>query len=350
MPHENEPLQPFNLDTMSGVFPGTRTPVYQRIRLRSPQDNRIEWCQLLWYSDPPSAVLTARSGDSSGSSTAQALLRLPSSVAASDLPAPLVAALADTGRRLMACGTCVHWQATKLTTDDGLPLGRCRWRGVASAEESPIGMPADIPEALELQSCLALDCTHFAVSAGGLPATAQASPDAEPSMRPRVAKSAELDPDRLPFWQRQWQRLRAKVEGTPKPADDPAHLILERSGVGAGTEPCFVCQGRIANLGALAVESPEGDKQTLSVWRCRDCHTTYFNNWIDRWERLDSLETEETYYRIAPAEAMAALSVIRSVAGGDHPAGRRQRHALRRHLLALVARHAPLSHQVRQGR
>lgn len=357
MPHENEPLQPFNLDTMSGVYPGTRTPVYQRLRLRSAHSSRVEWAQLLWYRDPPSAVLMARGQDGA----AQPLLHLPKDAAPAGMPAPLAEAVASTGRRLMACGMCAHWQVTPLTTDDGLPMGHCRWRPTAApsdmddAAAEPLG---DLPDVLGLQSCLALDCAHFSARLGGEtstpdPAPAAApdtEPEAAPPVRPRVANSAELDPDRLPFWQRQWQRLRTKVEGTPSPEEDPAHPILERSGVGAGTEPCFVCQERIANLGALAVESPEGDKQTLSVWRCRDCHTTYFNDWIDRWERLDSLETEETYYRIAPAEALTALNIIRSEAGGDHPAGRQQRHALRGRLLALVAQHEPLSHQVRQGR
>lgn len=69
--------------------------------------------------------------------------------------------------------------------------------------------------------------------------------------------------------------------------------IVERSGVGVGTTPCFACQGRIANLGALAVATPEGDKQTFSIWRCRTCYTCYLNDLIDRaGRRTDSLETE----------------------------------------------------------
>jgi hypothetical protein len=126
--------------------------------------------------------------------------------------------------------------------------------------------------------------------------------------------------------------------------------VVERSGVGAGTEPCFVCRGRLANLGALAVASPDGDKQTLSIWRCRLCHTTYLNDWIDRWERVESLETEEWYYRVAPAEAQLALEIIGREAGSDHPAGREARSHLRTDLMALIANGEPLSHQIRQGR
>ena len=99
-----------------------------------------------------------------------------------------------------------------------------------------------------------------------------------------------------------------------------ADRVVERSGVGAGTEPCFACQGRIANLGALAVATPEGDKQTFSVWRCRQCYTYYLNDWIDRWERTDNLETEERYYRLSPAEALEVLAVIENVVHAEHPA------------------------------
>ena len=126
--------------------------------------------------------------------------------------------------------------------------------------------------------------------------------------------------------------------------------VIERSGVGAGTEPCFACQGRIANLGALAVATPEGDKQTFSIWRCRACYTYYLNDWIDRWERTDSLETEERYYRLAPAEALAILAVIDNVVHGEHPARRHERGAERAWLLAFIGARAELSHQIRQGR
>jgi hypothetical protein len=168
----------------------------------------------------------------------------------------------------------------------------------------------------------------------------------ESTTHPRVKKSAELDPDRLPFWPRLWHRIRRHNQPTQPWADE----IIERSGVGAGTEPCFVCQGRLANLGALAVATPEGDKQTFSVWRCRSCYTTYLNDWTDRWERLENLETEERYFRIAPAEAYAALSIIHATAGAEHPGRRTERNLQRAQILALIEGEEPLSHQIRQGR
>ncbi len=129
-----------------------------------------------------------------------------------------------------------------------------------------------------------------------------------------------------------------------------AERLVERSGVGAGTEACSACQGRIANLAALAVESQEGDKETLSVWRCRTCFTLYLSDWVDRWERLESLETEETIYRLAPAEALAILTIIDGVAGGDHPRRRSERSEPREWIKSQMRDRAPLSHMIKQGR
>jgi hypothetical protein len=163
-----------------------------------------------------------------------------------------------------------------------------------------------------------------------------------------MVKSAELDEDRLPRGRRWLRRLQRWIGGpAPQPSGD---AIVERSGVGAGTEPCLACHGRIANLGALTVAAPEGDKETLSVWRCRNCYTTYLNDWIDRWERLDNLETEETYYRIAPAEAQEILAIIAAIPGADHPGGRTQRHRYREQVLEFVRGRAPVSRQIKQGR
>jgi hypothetical protein len=328
---------------MSGVFPGTRTAVYQRLYLTPLQPGRAPlWADLLWSADPPAVAVVPRPSGP----PAPPLARIEDPSAEPDLLARLRAALAAAGWQLNTCGVCRHWRGRGATNDDGVPLGSCGWRPPPSG-----GSP--VPAMLATQSALALSCPHFAEAS--ITDTIQ-QPDAPQAAAAgdaqRVPKAAELDPDRLSFWPRLRHRLRRRLSGPADPAPSAGWEthIVERSGVGAGTEPCFGCQGRIANLGALAVASPEGDKQTLSIWRCRRCGATYFNDWTDRWERLDSLETEERYHRIAPAEALYALTVIQREVGADHPAGRDRRHALRDQLLALTAGRPPLSHQIRQGR
>lgn len=94
--------------------------------------------------------------------------------------------------------------------------------------------------------------------------------------------------------------------------------------------------------------SPEGDKQTYSVWRCRLCYTYYLNDWIDRWERTDSLETEETYYRLAPQEALEILAVIEGVAGPSIRRSSTRRPA--RMDAAIPGRSPAVDRQIKQGR
>jgi hypothetical protein len=293
-------------------------------------DPNGQWYQLQWYADPAAAVLLQLRANKPTTAPILTLME-PNDSTFTQL---LNEELALAGLRADACFACRHWKAINVHTEDGLPAGRCRWSDT----------DATLPSALATQSALSLACEHF--HRQDEPSSHTDSASSPSKSHPRVLKSAELDPDRLPFWPRLWRRLR----GLSHPPQHWTDQIIERSGVGAGTEPCFVCQGRLANLGALAVASPEGDKQTLSVWRCRNCYTNYFNDWTDRWERLESLETEERYYRIAPAEAFAALHVIRATTGGDHPARREERRQQRAQMLALVTSKQPLSHQIRQGR
>jgi hypothetical protein len=168
-----------------------------------------------------------------------------------------------------------------------------------------------------------------------------------------MPKRAEQETNERWTW---WGQIKRAFGGRPQPEPPAAgargweEIVVERSGVGAGTEQCHACNGRIANLGALTVATEQGDKQTFSIWRCRLCYTFYLNDWIDRWERTESLETEETYYRLAPAEALAMLAVIDNVVDAEHPARRHERDAQRRWMLDFLAGHVPLTHQVKQGR
>ena len=333
----NTSFQLFNLDTMSGVFPGTRTMVFQRVRLRAlaaPAAPPV-WARLLWY-DEPAACVVELSG---------ALLRIPDPQRA-DFGAQLQAGLAAAGFTLLACGSCTHWQPLAAATTDGLASGCCTYSRSTAAD-------MHTPAALSAQSHLALACPHWQ-PAPAFPPRPPAAAAEDQAPLPAIAKRAERENDERWSW---WGRLRRSWRGrlgqhsaAPLPPLAWEDKIVERSGVGAGTEPCFACQGRIANLGALAVASPEGDKQTYSVWRCRLCYTYYLNDWIDRWERTDSLETEDTYYRLAPQEALEILAVIEGVAGAEHPARRHERDAQRTWMQQFLGDRPPLSHQIKQGR
>jgi len=332
----------FNLQTMSGVFAGTRTPIFQRIRAqaRNGATTVRHWLQLAWYVDPAVCVVYAFQP---GTAVAyeQPMISLADPLTG-DFTQKLQAALHATEQQLVSCGSCRFWQSNHIVTLDQLPIGVCRWRPDGSDQD------AALPDTLAMQSTLALDCAHWqqVLSVADDPTSAVRSMD-RASLTP-MRKAAESADIRLSLWQRMRKRFMAKqAAGQPM---DLHTMLLERSGVGAGTEPCFVCQGRLANLGALAVETAEGDKQTFSIWRCRHCYTLYLNNWIDRWERLDNLETEETYYRLAPAEAKQLLTLLYSVVGGEHPNRRAERDTERTQFLHFMVGRTPLSHQIRQGR
>jgi hypothetical protein len=337
MKPDNPNLPRFNLETMSGVFPGTRTAIFQRIRLRSltgVEGLRTCWAQLLWYTEPAACSLFVALPDQQWAAAPLVHLTEPFD----HFNQRLQATLRAVGWQLEACGSCRFWQRGALMSADQLPVGHCTWSSNAQA-------PLALPPLLAIQSNLALRCVHWQPATDPLAATATVAPANLAPMR----KVAEISESKLSFWSRFKRRLLRRLRPS-RPVTDWAEKLVERSGVGAGAEPCFVCQGRIANLGAIVVATPEGDKQTFSLWRCRSCYTTYLNDWIDRWERLDSLETEERYYRLAPAEALHLLQVIDAVPGAEHPGGRHERTAERNLFLRFVAGRLALSHQVKQGR
>jgi len=336
MPNLENGVQLFNLKTMSGVFPGTHTQIFQRLRIGKwpVVDQTTAWAQALWYADPAACVVTLP-GDADEQQAEPTLLRLLDPLS-ENFNQRVQTALQGVGWQLQSCGSCRFWQPDQAQTSDNLPTGLCGWPSETIA----------VPVMLATQSVLALDCSHWQTNSGNWTA-AQAMPIGQ-ALQP-LLKAAEVSESKLPFW----QRLTRPMLRLGRPRTSPTRWeekLIERSGVGAGTEACFACQGRIANLGALAVETPEGDKQTFSIWRCRTCYTTYCNDWIDRWERLDNLETEERYYRIAPAEALTLLRLIDNVVGGDHPGRRRERNPQRGQILHFLAERTPLSHQIKQGR
>lgn len=352
----SEPVQRFNLDTMSGVFPGTRTKVYQRVRVAPVSDAQtdvsgaLRWARVLWYEEPSAWIVELEAETTekaTGASTlpAQTLARIVD-IDATALPQRLLEALAAAGWRPISCGACVFWRPLAARTPDGLPTGSCSWSSDATSQV--ISAPH---LQLSAQSMFALACTHWQREAAP-PATAQCSENESFAGIAPMPKRAEQESDER--WSlvgrlRRWLR-RPAAQPVAAPVPTWEERVVERSGVGAGTEPCFICQGRIANLGALTVATPEGDKQTFSVWRCRTCYTYYLNDWIDRWERTDTLETEERYYRLSPAEALEVLAVIDNVVHAEHPARRHERTAQRDWVLTFLGDRPPLSYQIRQGR
>lgn len=338
----SETYQLFNLATMSGVFPGTRTMVYQRVRLapltQVDDATSLHWARILWYTAPPACVVEMETNATTGS-PAMPLVRIVAPEPTS-LSAVLREALAAAGWRLVTCGGCTHWRLHTARTPDDLSTGLCTWRRRAES----------LPDALTAQSLLALPCDHWQI-ADATASTAAHAHTGPPTTLAPIRKRAEQESDErwtLAGQLRRW--LRRPASPVVAPVRTWEERVIERSGVGAGAEPCFACQGRIANLGALAVATPEGDKQTFSIWRCRNCFTYYLNDWIDRWERTDNLETEERYYRLSPAEALEVLAVIDNVVHAEHPARRHERDAQRNWMLEFIDGRALLSHQIRQGR
>jgi hypothetical protein len=338
-----EPFPRFNLATMSGVFPGTRTLVYQRVRLAPraahSEPAGLRWARILWYTDPPACRVEWEGRSNASGEEGQELLRIVPPAPAL-LAQMLVDALAAAGWQLVSCGSCGHWQPLSLHTADGLGTGRCQFRG-AAVQPAPLPLSAD--STLLVQSALALSCAAWTRSGEKC---SQETQERE-TMAP-IPRRAERESDERWTWAGQLRRWL----GRPPTADRQSweERLVERSGLGAGADPCFACQGRIANLGALVVATAEGDKETFSVWRCRSCYTYYLNDWIDRWERTDSLETEERVYRLTPPEAIEVLAAIDQVLYADHPARRHGRGAQRDWMLSFLAGRPVLSHQVRQGR
>lgn len=337
MSQDDASVQLFNLATMSGIFPGTRAQIYQRVRLyKRGATGESLWAQLQWVDEPRTCTVYVQ-GDDNKPIIDRPLLQLNETLPPGEFNQRLQAGLSEAQWQLQACGSCARWQALPSVNSDGLPVGLC------SLERRADTLLAT-PPLLGQQTNLALSCAHWQLADGHEEVWTKATPQ-----QAALPKAAVVSDSKKSAWRRLWIQWTKRLR---KPKQQPTleARLLERSGVGAGTEPCMACQGRIANLGALAVQSAEGDKQTFSVWRCRSCYTLYLSNWVDRWERLESLETEETIYRIAPFEAVDMLTVIDSVVGGDHPGRRHERTIQRDWFTGYVAGRTALSHMIKQGR
>jgi len=318
----------FNTETMSGIHPGNRTAQNHIVRLQAidaPQEPQT-WVRVLWLQETEGCAIYRQKGG--GQWEDQPFLSLPGATSAQMVLA-LADALGATGQQALICGVCRWWQpVAEAANEDGIPLGRCTWAG---SEAAPTPGPG------QNQAFLALACPHW---------EAGEQPPVLPFV-PTGATTAEKSPG---WWSALRGRLAGRAESKPTARLDSLTHVLERSGVGAGTERCLACHGRIANLGALTVATDKDDKRTLSVWRCRRCLTFYLNDWIDRWVRLDNLETEESYYRIAPGEALSLLNLFRERPGSEHPKDRHSRTEQRARVDAFLVDRPRLLHQIKQGR
>ncbi len=312
-------LDPFNLDSMSGVHPGRRAAIYQRLLVapRKPAGSPAHWFRLSWDGLAPGPLFHP-DGKAAAVSLPEFRLTLSDSRQAG---AELAHELGRRGRSLHACTTCAFWREQPQATPDGIASGRCAYR--------PDDIAPDSAPELMRQSALSLACPHWV--AGG---SAASLPPAGEAVSSKPAPSATG----------LWRRLAAFITGGQGRRERPAAFVLPAKTSAVGTEPCFVCQGRIVRIGSTTFATPQNDKETFTVWRCHACFTTYLGDWIDRWVRTDSLETEEAFYRIAPAVAGDLLAAFEARRPGAVDG------ALETRLRALVQATEPLSRQIKQGR
>lgn len=243
-------------------------------------------------------------------------IALPPAVDAGTLLAAVQAAAAAHGWEVQACGACACWRA--LDTDPTGSIGVCSW----PALEPSVGSSGH-------QSALAAPCMQFdATTAGAVPPPAT-------TVSPVAAVAGTG---------RSWWRLRRSKQSTTA-SGRQAQEIVERSGKRPGTIPCLACPGRMANLGAQKCRTHEGDERTFSVWRCRQCLGYYLNDWIDKWVRTDALEVVDTYYRLAPQEALTCLGMIEEVSLKRMTAADLQRWAD-----SFVAKRVAVRSEVRRAR
>ena len=373
-------LPRFNPATMSGIFPGTR-PQYVWQLLVCPLapggdsaaglaaeakgDQGPQWAQLHWYettSEEPAAAATLALFlhtevlcTEGGAWRSSPLLTLDWAAAGSaaerDAEQPsidvervdtaLVDALnlklAAVGWQLLSCATCAHWRPRG-------KAGCCTWRATL-VENGGQDDAYRASEPLTSQQPLALACLHWQAAPVACkrsvhtPSTTSAAGESKPGAADSAKRTL-------------WQRVLSKWAG--RPVDDAPgwrRQLLERlqgpGSISAGTEPCVACVGRSVNLGAWSGKNARGDAETWSVWRCNRCHTFYANRWIDRWVRLDSLETEETLVRIAPHEAFALLAqIVDGHSAGDGSASDACTAAFQQ----IFESRSPLAHQVKHGR
>src|SRR5438067_2034958 len=136
----NNNVQLFNLDTMSGVFPGTRTKTFQRLHLQPILESQVTesqgqmvWAQVLWYDNPAACVIYLQNRVSVRNKVHEEreiipLLRLPEPLVG-DFNQKIQEALQQAGWQVQSCGSCHFWQPANVYNQDGLPTGLCTLPG-----------------------------------------------------------------------------------------------------------------------------------------------------------------------------------------------------------------------------
>jgi hypothetical protein len=313
-------LDPFNLDSMSGIHPGRRSAVYQRLLIapRERAESPATWYRLSWDGHAPGPLFHAE-GNTLGDDLSEFRLALSESRQAG---AELVRELGRRGWTLHACAACAFWREQPQATPDGIAAGRCAYR--------PDDISPGAAQELLSQSALSLACPQWLAADNAAPL-------------PPAGETVSGEP--APPASSLWRRLVALLFRPQSARRRIAVSVLPAKSTAVGTEPCFVCQGRIARLGSTTFATRQNDNDTFTVWRCHACYTTYLGDWVDRWVRTDSLETEEAFYRIAPAVAADLLAAFEARRAETIDAG-----TLETRLRALVQETEPLSRQVKQGR
>src|SRR4051794_22623383 len=111
MPTEPQPLQNFNTDTMSGIYPGSRNMVYQRLRLHHG-DSQDQWYQLQEQSEANIALLLPIQADQPSSTPAFSI----AGPQQPDFTNRLHDGLTEAGMQADACYICRLWQPMPVQT------------------------------------------------------------------------------------------------------------------------------------------------------------------------------------------------------------------------------------------
>ena len=148
MTDQSRNLTLFNPATMSGVLPGTRTKVFQRLRLLPHSTNErttkpvadsapsvpAQWAQLLWYDDPAVCRLYLLQ-DTNQTISESPLFELERSALTN---AQLHRSLGEAGWQANMCGNCCFWSARDAQNDEGLTFGDCTW-GTSASDKRLVG-------------------------------------------------------------------------------------------------------------------------------------------------------------------------------------------------------------------